>query len=86
MLRLFKEMVIVFLGLFAAIYLVYPSLGVFELIPDAIPLVGSMDEAGATVLLVNTLGYYGINLTSLYGKPDKKSRRVIRLPPPQDEE
>ncbi len=87
MLRLVKEMVIVFIGLFAAVYLVYPSLGVFELIPDAIPLVGSMDEAGATVLLVNTLNYYGINLTALYGKPDKKKRqRVMRLPPPQNDE
>ncbi len=87
MLRLFREMAIVFLGLFAAIYLVYPSLGVFELIPDAIPLVGSMDEAGATLLLANTLNYYGINLTALYSKPGKKRQRVMRLPPPpQDSE
>ncbi|HMO57569.1 MAG TPA: DUF1232 domain-containing protein [Roseiflexaceae bacterium] len=35
-----------------AIYLIYPSASVFELIPDAIPFIGSLDEAGATALLL----------------------------------
>jgi uncharacterized membrane protein YkvA (DUF1232 family) len=65
--RLLKEMFIIFLGLAAAVYLVYPSLGVFELIPDALPFVGSIDEGTATLLLVSVLRYYGLDLSRLFG-------------------
>ncbi|MDA8563559.1 DUF1232 domain-containing protein [Mariniblastus sp.] len=41
------------------LYLVYPSLGVFELIPDWIPLVGSLDEATATAGLLYALSNLG---------------------------
>ncbi len=88
--RLLKEMVIVFLGFFAVVYLMFPTLGVFELIPDAIPLVGSVDEAGATLILANVLSYYGIDLTRLFARREEdeegqaitskkpKTRRVVR--------
>lgn len=88
--RLLKEMILIFLGLFATIYLLFPTLGVFELIPDAIPLVGSIDEAGATLIIANVLNYYGINLTGLFSregtqaseqpKTKKVVRRVRRVP------
>lgn len=68
--RLFKEMMILALAAVALIYLIYPSLGVFELIPDAIPVIGSLDEASATIILVNTLRYYGLDLARLYGRRD----------------
>ena len=41
------------------LYLIYPSLGVFELIPDAIPVVGSLDEAAATAGLLYSLNGLG---------------------------
>ena len=41
------------------LYLVYPSLGIFELIPDAIPVVGSLDEAAATAGLLYSLNGLG---------------------------
>ena len=41
------------------LYLIYPSLGVFELIPDAIPVVGSLDEAAATTGLLYSLNGLG---------------------------
>ena len=66
--RLLKEMMIIGLAGVAGIYLIYPSLGVFELIPDAIPIVGSLDEASATIIMVNTLRYYGLDVTRLFGK------------------
>ena len=37
------------------LYLIYPSLGIFELIPDGIPFVGSLDEMGATTGLLYSL-------------------------------
>ncbi len=41
------------------LYLVYPSFSVFELIPDAIPIVGSLDEATATAGLLYALSNLG---------------------------
>jgi uncharacterized membrane protein YkvA (DUF1232 family) len=33
-------------------YLLNPGMGVLEFIPDALPMVGNLDEAGATALLI----------------------------------
>jgi len=41
------------------LYLVFPTLGIFELIPDAIPVVGSLDEAAATTGLLYSLNGLG---------------------------
>lgn len=41
----------------SGIYLLNPTAGVFELLPDNLPVVGNLDEAGATVLLLWALGY-----------------------------
>lgn len=76
--RLLKEMMIIGLAIIAVIYLMYPSFGVFELIPDAIPVIGSLDEATATVIILNTLRYYGLDLARLYGRRNDEKK----LPPP----
>ncbi len=70
-------------------YLTFPTLGIFELIPDAVPVFGSMDEAAATVLLINTLNYYGLDLSRLYGRSSgqerRRKRRLRESPPGEDE-
>ncbi len=76
--RLFKEMMIIGLAVIALVYLLNPTLGVLELIPDNLPLIGNLDEAGATLILLNTLRYYGLDLNRLYGR----ARDDKRLPPP----
>jgi uncharacterized membrane protein YkvA (DUF1232 family) len=38
--------------LVGVIYLLNPSAGFIELIPDNLPVVGNLDEAGATALLL----------------------------------
>ncbi|MBL8860054.1 MAG: DUF1232 domain-containing protein [Planctomycetes bacterium] len=44
------------LGILACgLYILNPGMGVFELIPDNIPVIGNLDEAGATVLLVQLI-------------------------------
>lgn len=42
--------------LIGGIYLINPTAGLIEILPDVLPFVGNLDEAGATVLLL-----YGIN-------------------------
>ena len=75
--RMIKEMIILGLAFIALLFLLVPSL-----IPDFIPLVGWLDEGAATVILLNTLRYYGLDLTDLYGKPTRKKtiRRVVQQP------
>jgi uncharacterized membrane protein YkvA (DUF1232 family) len=34
------------------IYLINPTAGILELIPDALPVVGNLDEAAATALVI----------------------------------
>ena len=48
-------------GFVCVLYLVYPSLGIFELIPDALPIVGSLDEAAATTGLWIALTRLNLN-------------------------
>lgn len=78
--RMLKEMVIILLAVIAVIYLLNPTAGILELLPDNLPVVGNLDEAGAVAIILNTLGYYGIDLNSLYGKKRKKQkvRRIVR--------
>lgn len=77
--RMVKEGIIIIVGIIAAIYLVNPTAGVFELLPDNLPLVGNLDEGAAVALLMNTLAYYGIDWTKLYGrKKPQKVRRIVR--------
>ncbi len=52
--------VLLVIAVICGLYLVMPTLGIFELIPDAVPLIGSLDEAGATaglLLAANGLGW-----------------------------
>ena len=41
------------------LYLVYPSAGLFELIPDFIPVIGNLDEVAATTGLLYALSNLG---------------------------
>lgn len=67
--RAIKEIFIIVLAVIAGIYLINPTAGILELIPDNIPFVGNMDEAAATLILLNTLRHYGLDLTRLYARP-----------------
>jgi uncharacterized membrane protein YkvA (DUF1232 family) len=52
----------------AAIYLINPTAGVLELIPDIAPFIGNLDEAGATALL-------------LWSFQQLRNREALPLPP-----
>ena len=43
------------------IYLLNPTFGV-DLIPDNLPILGNLDEAAATALLISCLSYFGVQL------------------------
>lgn len=61
-----KKLLIHVVGLTSLLYLLNIGVGVIELIPDNIPIVGNLDEATATILLINYLRYLGINLSNIF--------------------
>ncbi len=70
--------VLVPLIVFCIVYLINPTLGWIEIIPDNLPLIGNLDEAGALLLLLRCLSYYGIDVKWLHpGGRDP-------LPPPPE--
>lgn len=60
--NLLTQLLVPFVGVVAAVYLLNPTAGVLEFLPDNLPLVGNLDEAAASLVLINVLGYYGIDL------------------------
>jgi hypothetical protein len=65
-------------GLLAFLYLINPTFGVLEFLPDNIPLVGNIDEATASMVLLGALRYFGWDLTNLFVK-----RPAVDFGPPQ---
>ncbi|MDB2686786.1 DUF1232 domain-containing protein [Mariniblastus sp.] len=48
------------MALFCAVYLINPTLGVIEFIPDNLPIIGNLDEATATAGLLYALSGLGL--------------------------
>ena len=65
---MFKKIIIALAGLLGLVYLINPTAGVLELIPDNLPIIGNLDEAAAAALVLAALRYYGIDLTRFLGK------------------
>lgn len=69
----FKTLWVLFLGIIGLIYLINPTAGIIELIPDNLPFIGNLDEAAAAVLVISALRYFGLDITKWF-------RRDQRLP------
>jgi hypothetical protein len=69
-----KNILVALTGIISLIYLINPGMGIFELIPDNLPIIGNLDEAGAAVLLIAALKYFGVDLTRFFMRDriDKK--------------
>jgi hypothetical protein len=46
----------------SVLFLLNPTLGIELPIPDALPIIGNLDEVGATLLLLGALDHLGIKL------------------------
>jgi uncharacterized membrane protein YkvA (DUF1232 family) len=66
-----KSFLIGLSGVVAGVYLLNPTLGVFEFIPDNLPIIGNLDEAGAMTLIVAVLGYFGIDISNFFKRTKK---------------
>jgi len=64
--KILKHIAVVVLGIISVLYLLNPTAGFFEILPDNLPGVGNIDEAGATALLLACLAYFGIDATRFF--------------------
>lgn len=74
-----KKFVVAALGVLSTLYIFNPTAGIFELIPDNIPFIGNLDEAGAVVLLLMCLRYFGIDLPNIFKKDEDKPKEYIDM-------
>lgn len=63
-----KGVIVVLIAAFCAVYLANPTWGVLELIPDNMPMVGNLDEAGIVAILLACLRYFGVDWTRFFGR------------------
>ena len=60
------------IGVMSVLVLVFPSV-----LPDVIPLIGTLDEVAATTLLISCLAYFGVDLGNIFRPKAKKDDGVI---------
>jgi len=65
---MFKSIVVIVTGLFSLLYILNPGAGIFELIPDNIPLIGNLDEATAVVIFISCLRYFNIDISNYFNR------------------
>jgi len=63
-----KSLAVAAVGIVSFLYLLNPTAGFIEIIPDWYPLIGNLDEATAVALLISALGYFGIQTPDIFGK------------------
>jgi len=61
-----KRFFVALIGLLCGFYLLNPTWGVIEFIPDNIPFVGNIDEATAAAILIACLRYFGFDITRFW--------------------
>lgn len=59
------------LGVLSTLYLLNPTGGFIELIPDNFPVIGNLDEAAATAMLISCLAYFGVDVAKWFGQKRK---------------
>jgi uncharacterized membrane protein YkvA (DUF1232 family) len=61
-------------GVIGFIYILNPTAGIIEIIPDNFPFIGNLDEAAAVLLILAALRYFGLDVTKRFKKKDKISK------------
>jgi len=70
---LMKTLFVAGLGIISFIYIINPTAGILELIPDNFPLIGNLDEAAAVAIIIASIRYFGFDVSNfLSGKNQNK--------------
>ncbi len=81
--KIIEGLSVFFVGAISVGYLLNPGMGWIELIPDNFPIVGNLDEAVATTLLLGAFAYFGIDLTRIFksARGKERTKETAALPP-----
>lgn len=74
LMKLIRDLLVLCSGIVSAIYLLNIGFGVAEIIPDNIPIIGNLDEAAATALLINCLAYFGVDIGHFLRRKGEESK------------
>ncbi|QQR98541.1 MAG: DUF1232 domain-containing protein [Sphingobacteriales bacterium] len=80
--KIFKDITVIGAAILAIIYIINPTAGFVEFIPDNFPIIGNLDEAGAVLIIVSAFRYFGVELADLFNskeKVKKEDRNVIKI-------
>ena len=66
-----KTIFVVVLSFASIIYLLNPTAGIFELLPDNIPFIGNIDEGLASFILLSSFEYFRGKQAGLFGNRKK---------------
>lgn len=73
-----KSLFVAFTAIISVIYMLNPTFGLIELIPDAVPVIGNLDEATAMAVLIACLRYFGCDIAGFFGKEKKSDLRTVK--------
>ena len=60
-----KNALVAGLALLSLLYIINPTAGLWEILPDNLPLIGNLDELTASLILFNAFQYFGFDVFSL---------------------
>ncbi|MBK7096786.1 MAG: DUF1232 domain-containing protein [Saprospiraceae bacterium] len=63
-----KTIFVGLLSLISLIYLINPTAGVFELLPDNLPFIGNIDEGLAAWILYSSIEYFRGKKIGIFGQ------------------
>ena len=66
-------------GLFGLIYLINPGAGVLEILPDNLPIIGNIDEAAASTILIWALAYFGLDITRIFRTKQPEGQTTAKV-------
>ena len=73
--KLLRNLIVIAVGILSTLYILNPTAGVFEIIPDNMPLIGNLDEAAAVALIISCFAHFGFDLR-LFGRKRDKDNAV----------
>jgi len=69
--RTMKTILVLILALTSIIYLLNPTAGIFELLPDNLPFIGNIDEGLAALVIYSSVEYFKGKKIGIFGQRKK---------------